>query len=120
MIKSDIIEAKKVIFLEAIHEDDFTERGMKAYLTKIEFDEVAGDETVFKLYFDFTEFEEENDKYLINAYYPNIHTNKLNSDKSLFDAKEAGIYTNKYMAYHSERNFDGTLRELEKYIREID
>lgn len=93
MFYDDMIEATKVVFLKPIFEDDFPERGMKAWLTKIERtpgldDELTG-ERAYKLYFDFTDFEKENDKYFTECYYPNTHTKKL-PDKQLYTAKEAG------------------------------
>lgn len=94
MIVANMIEAKKVMFLQPLlFEDDFVERGMKAWLTKIEWNQ---HNECYKLYFDFTEFEAENDKYFTQTYYPNRHTRDLEkTGRKLFTAKEAGMYNNK-------------------------
>lgn len=73
-ITIDLLDAVKVQFLKQIFEDDFPERGMKAWLTKIEWNE---DHCGYDLYFDFSEFEQENEKYFIEVYYSNRHTEKL-------------------------------------------
>lgn len=99
MITASMIEAKKVMFLKPLFEDDFVERGMKAWLTKIEWSQET---ECYKLYFDFTEFEAENDKYLTETYYPNRHTRELEkTGRTLFTAKEAGMYHNKNTFYFS-------------------
>ena len=88
-ITTNITEAIKVQFLKPIYEDDFVESGMKAWLTK-----VVKIDDMFKLYFDFTEFEQENDKYLTCTFY------MYGKDgKELGTAKEAGWYNNKYSVY---------------------
>jgi len=89
-IQEDMLIAKKIIFKKPIFEDDFPERGMTAWLTKI-----SREDDYWKLFFDFTDFEEENDKYLTECYYSNIHTAKLQT-KELYTAKESGNYSNKY------------------------
>ena len=61
MIKFDMVDAIKVQFLKPIFEDDFVEKGMNAWLTDIEWD---SKENCYNLYFDFSDFEVENDKYL--------------------------------------------------------
>jgi hypothetical protein len=71
---------------------------MKAWLTATVYDEKH---ECYKLFFDFTEFESENDKYLQESYYPNNTTAKLKLDKPLYTAKEAGYYENKYSVYCS-------------------
>lgn len=93
-ITTDILDAVKVKFLKPIFEDDFPERGMKAWLTHVEYDTKN---ECYKLYFDFTDFENENDKYLTESYFPNRHT--VGIEKALFTAKEAGCYNNKYNVY---------------------
>lgn len=73
-ISLDMIDAIPVQFLKPLFEDDFVERGMKAWLTKIEWDEGAD---CYNLFFDFKDFEEENDKYFTECYRPNRHTESL-------------------------------------------
>lgn len=88
----DRIEAIKVQFKKGIFEDDFPERGMKAWLTKIEADPLSD---CYKLYFDFTEFEEENEKYFSADYYDFVgRPNKT--------AKEIGIYSPKYSVFFGD------------------
>lgn len=107
----DMIEAKKVVFLKSIFEDDFPEKGMKAWLTDIVKDENS---ECFKLYFDFTEFEKENEKYFKADYYDDNNVPCLT-------AKEAGLYNPKYSVYFGD--IDMTMEEIEeelkKYLKEI-
>lgn len=106
----NMLEAVKVIFLKPIFEDDFPNRGMKAWLTAVEKDRYSD---CWKLYFDFTEFEAENDKYLQANYY---------NDKSIpcLTAKEVGMYQNKYSVYFGEypasKSFNDQLKEYLKII----
>lgn len=120
MFTDKMLFAKKVVFLKPIFEDDFPERGMKAWLTKIEdLELIDGKDHLFKLYFDFSDFEEENEKYFTEMYYPNTETNKWGKRKSFFTAKEAGCYNSKYSVYFSELNYDeetGRLNDLEKFL----
>lgn len=89
------IDAIKVQFKNGIFEDDFPERGMKAWLTKIEFNVSHG---CYKLYFDFTEFEEENEKYFTADYYD---TNGV----ACLTAKEKGLYNPKYSVYFGDTEY---------------
>ena len=104
-----LVVAKEVVFLKSFCEDaDFVERGMKAWLTKIERNEKYTDDTdeAFDLYFDFTEFEGRNDKYLTKVFY--------GIDGSLVTAKESGDYSNKIscmLFVTAGDNFDATLQE---------
>lgn len=50
-ITYDMVEAIPVQFLKPIFEDDFVEKGMKAWLVDVEWD---GKSDCYKLYFDFT------------------------------------------------------------------
>jgi len=70
----DMIDAIKVQFIKPIFEDDFVEKGMKAWLVDVEW---AEREKCYKLYFDFTEFEAENDKYFKATFYPNCYTKTI-------------------------------------------
>lgn len=109
-ITEDILDAVKVQFLKPIFEDDFPERGMKAWLTKVE-REVESD--CWKLYFDFTDFEKENDKYLTTVYYDN------NSNPYL-TAKEAGFYTNKYSVYFGDYSESESFEDqIKKYLKKF-
>lgn len=74
MITASFIDAIKVQFIKPIFEDDFVEKGMKAWLTDVEW---AEREKCYKLYFDFTEFEAENDKYFKATLYPNCYTKTI-------------------------------------------
>lgn len=105
MIKVNMVDAIKVKFLDQIFEEDFPERGMVAWLTDIEW---IDQDCCYKLFFDFTDFEQQNDKYLKENYYPNIYTKELErkSGRTLFTAKEAGLYSNKYSVLFNTSNFD--------------
>lgn len=118
----DMVDAIKVKFLKPIFEDDFPEKGMTAWLTDVEWDEKM---SCYKLYFDFTEFEAENDKYFKECYYPNIHTAGLPQKKN-YTAKEAGMYSPKYSVYFSvessldKRSDIGFSEEISDYLRVIE
>jgi hypothetical protein len=111
MFKLDMVDAIKVQFLKPIFEDDFPEKGMKAWLTDIiKFDH----DECYKLYFDFTEFEDHNAKYFKADYF----------DENGVECKTAidmGYYTPKYSVYFGDVAWDkGKLNhELQKYLREI-
>ena len=68
------------------------------------------------MYFDFTDFEKENDKYLKNVYYiPSIGERGT--------AKQAGYYKNKYSAYFGDIDIEtyGSFEEqISKYLKVID
>ena len=102
-INENMLEAIKVIFLKPIFEDGFPDRGMKAWLTAIDKRE---SENCWKLYFDFTDFESENDKYMKANYYDD------NSNPTL-TAKQAGRYSNKYSVYFGDLDTEefGTFEE---------
>lgn len=95
-ITTSMIDAIKVQFLKPIFEDDFPERGMKAWLTRIEWKDSVG---CYNLHFDFTEFEKENEKYFAEEYYPNRKTAELGLDKQYYTAIEAGMYNPKCSVY---------------------
>lgn len=99
-ITAAMVDAIKVQFLQPIFEDDFPERGMKAWLTKVVW---AEQEFCYKLYFDFTEFEAENLKYFTQSYY---HSNPEKYGDRLLTAIEAGYYNAKYDVYFSASNED--------------
>lgn len=103
MTKPILLTAIKVQFIQSIFEDDFVETGMKAWLTKIEWNEKIG---CYNLYFDFTDFEEENAKYFTACYYTNRHTQGLAEEtgRTMFTAVESKQYTPKYSVYFSLNN----------------
>lgn len=119
-ITPDMIDAVKVQFIKPIFEDDFVEKGMKAWLTDVEWDEKTEG---YVLYFDFTDFEAENDKYLKETYYPNSHTPK-DTHRSFFTAKEAGMYSNKLRTYFSvssnKRDDSAFCDEIRDYLRVVE
>lgn len=89
------IQALRVIFKKPIFEDDFVERGMQAWFvgwetnTRVE---------CMNLYFDFTEFEAENEKYFKRTFYGS----GANRAGQLLTAKEAGAYDPKYSVYFGD------------------
>jgi len=119
-ITADMVSAVKVQFLKPIFEDDFAERGMTAWLTG-----VTWEDHCYKLFFDFSEFEAENDKYFQRTYYANRHTAHIARDDGLYTAKEAGWYEPKTSFYFSANNeetrndaaFEVTIKE---YLREVE
>jgi len=118
-ITVDMVDAIKVQFLKPIFEDDFAERGMTAWLTKIEW---AEREQCYKLYFDFSEFEAENEKYFSETYWANSKTALL-PKKSFYTAKEAGYYNKKLSTYFSDesdtQNPESFAREIVKYLKVV-
>lgn len=121
MITTDIVDAIKVQFLRPIFEDDFPDKGMKAWLTDIEWSDQDG---CYILYFDFTDFLEENKKYFKECYYPNRHTKELEeSGRIQFTALEAGYYEPKYGVYFSVgegRDDAAFAEEIKNYLREVE
>lgn len=115
----DMVDAVKVQFLKPIFEDDFVERGMTAWLTGIEYNDTVD---CYELFFDFSDFEEINDKYFRESYYPNVHTALL-PKKPKYTAKEAGMYNPKYSVYLSvgkgERDDDLFQKEIYKHIQVV-
>ena len=114
-ITADMLDTVKVQFLKPIFEDDFVERGMKAWLTSVEW---CVREKCYELTFDFSEFEEGNIKYFKESYYENICTRKLNLDKEFYTAIEAGCYTSKYSVYFSVKGDSQDDVEFNKSIIE--
>lgn len=117
-IKVEMLEAIKVIFLSPFFEDDFPERGMKAWLTKILWDKKS---CCYELFFDFSDFERENEKYFTETFYPNDVTKKSGIEKNLYTAKEAGYYNSKYSVFFSpsasETRDDVSFeKEIKKYL----
>lgn len=120
----DMIDAIKVQFLKPIFEDDFVEKGMKAWLVDVEWVERKGR---YKLYFNFTDFDAENDKYFKATFHPYQRTKTLKdtTERELFTAKECGWYTPKYSVYLSvgdgeKRDDVAFAREITEYLREVE
>lgn len=130
MITVDMIEAKKVIFLKPICEEDFPEKGMTAWLTDVEWDSAH---ECYELYFDFSEFEDINDKYFKRVYRPNRYTAQTAqidaSGTRLYTAKEAGYYQSKYSVFLSAvvdnkclnvRNDAAFAETIKQYLKEVE
>lgn len=121
-IAIEMLEAQKVVFKKQIFEEDFPEKGMKAWLTDVHWDDKHG---CYKLFFDFTEFEQENDKYMKCSYYPNRYTALLPNapHRNLFTAKEAGMYNNKHSVYFGistdQRDDELFSQEISEYLQAI-
>lgn len=114
MFSVDMVEAVEVVFLKPFIEEDFVERGMRAWLTGIEWCERN---KCYELFFDFSDFEEENAKYFRASYYPNRKTEELEAatGRTLFTAIEAGYYIAKSHDYFSV----GDVRDDAKFTKEI-
>lgn len=128
MITVDMIEAKKVVFLNPFFEDDFVERGMTAWLTLIEWD---NEHECYSLYFDFTEFEDINEKYFRRTYYSNRFTKMIDPEgrHALYTAKEANMYEAKCRAllnakrdgiYITERDDDAFAETIKEFLKEVE
>ncbi len=124
MITASFIDAIKVQFIKPIFEDDFPEKGMRAWLTDVEWD---ARRACYQLFFDFTDFEAVNEKYFKRCYHPNRHTAEIEAatDRRLFTAREAGLYDSKYSVYLSvgdgeKRDDVAFAREIAQYLREVE
>lgn len=89
---------------------------MKAWLVDVEWSERV---ECYRLYFDFSDFEEENAKYFKAVYHPNIHTKELENKtgRREFTSIEAGHYNPKYDVYFSLK--ESSIRDDEAFKREI-
>lgn len=124
-IQVNMVDAIKVQFLKPIFEDNFVEKGMTAWLTDVVWD---NSNECYKLYFDFTDFEEQNEKYFKLVYGSNYHTEALQLDRheNKYTAKEAGYYTQKYSVYYNpescvgSRNDDAFERDIRAYLRTVE
>lgn len=102
-INLERIDAIKIQFKKPIFEDDFPEKGMKAWLTDI----VKNDKIeCYELYFDFTDFEKENLKYFKSVYYDEFGEPTLT-------AIEIGNYNPKYKVYFGDTKWDQYKLEVE-------
>ena len=124
MITAKLVDAIQVQFLKPIFEDDFPEKGMRAWLTDVEWDSNC---KCYRLYFDFTDFEAVNEKYFKRRYHPNRHTTEIEAatDRRLFTAREAGYYDSKYSVYFNvgdmqHRNDVEFAEEIKKFLREVE
>ena len=122
MISVSMVSAIKVQFLKPFYEDDFVEKGMVAWLTDIEW---YDRDHCYKLFFDFSGFEKENDKYFKETYYSNRFSSALAevTGRSLFTAKETGNYRPKYSADFTisayERNDEMFAEEIKAFLKEL-
>lgn len=122
-ITDNIVDAVKVQFLKPIFEDDFPDKGMVAWLVDVTWEDEVD---CYKLWFDFTEFDAQNDKYFKADYRPNRHTAALQdaTGRMEFTAKEAGMYTPKYSVYFStnleRRSTEDFEREIQNYLRVVE
>lgn len=116
LITANFVDAIRVQFKKPIFEDDFVEKGMKAWLVDVEW---STREQCYRLYFDFSDFEEHNAKYFKAVYRPNVHTQELGlkTGRNKFTAIEAGQYHPKYDVYFSTR--DSSIRNDTAFQREI-
>ena len=100
--------------MKPIFEEDFPEKGMKAWLTDIEW---CVGEDCYKLHFDFTEFEAENLKYFKEVFY-------TDTPGKLVTAIKAGCYKAKYSVYFStsdnKRNDALFMEEIKQHLRVIE
>lgn len=123
MITDDMVDAIKVKFLKPIFEDDFPEKGMTAWLTDVEWD---NHHECYKLYFDFSEFEDINEKYFKAEYFVNSNTRQLAEEtgRSMFTAKESGYYTPKYSVCFSTRSdvrsSSDFAQDIKEYLKEVE
>ena len=124
MITAKFVDAIQVQFLKPIFEDDFPEKGMRAWLTDVEWDSNC---KYYQLYFDFTDFEAVNEKYFKRRYHPNRHTTEIEAatDRRLFTAREAGLYDSKYSVYFmvgdmQHRNDAEFAEEIKKFLCEVE
>lgn len=122
-ITVNMIDAIKVQFLQPIFEDDFVEKGMKAWLVDVEWDQRS---QCYELFFDFNDFDAENDKYFKRSFFSNSHTAIIakQTGRTKFTAKEAGYYEPKYSVYlgvEGEKRNDVLFEiEIKKYLREVE
>lgn len=121
-ITADMVEAKKVVFMKPIFEDSFVERGMKAWLTGVEWND---SNECYQLFFDFSEFEKENAKYFRETYYPNRFTSEIEAKtgRKFFTAIEAGYYNVKtwdYLSVGDERDDAKFVEMISEYIKAVD
>lgn len=84
----------------------------------------------YKLYFDFSEFEDINDKYFKRVYHSNRYTAQIDAyGTRLYTAKEAGHYQSKYSVFFSavvdnkcldvQDNF-AFAKSIKQYLKEVE
>jgi len=116
ILDTDRIDAIQVQFKKGIFEDDFPDKGMKAWLTDVQFDEAH---CCYELFFDFSEFENHNFKYFKEVYYPNQHTG---TDKQKYTAIQAGYYNPKYGVFFGDLKNTTEFNEglINEYLKVIE
>lgn len=111
-ITVDLLDAVKVQWLSPLEDDTFVERGMKSWLTGVEWN---AEHLAYELFFDFSDFELENDKYFRADYY--------DDSGDAVTAKEAGFYNPKYSVLFGltpdARDDNMFSIEIEKYIKGV-
>lgn len=124
MITTNIAAPIKVQFIKEIFEDDFVETGMIAMLMKVEWSTKYND--CYELFFDFSDFEEHNDKLFTKSYWPNCHTKHIEQEtgRTMFTAKEAQCYDPKYSVFFScihwmNRDDEAFAKEIQDYLIEL-
>lgn len=104
--------AQKVAFKKVIDEDSFIERGMIAWLTCIAWDDKV---ECYDLFFDFSEFESRNEKYMRKVFY---------KGDDLVTAREAGEYKSKFSVFFSissDKRDDALFnKEIQEYLHLIE
>lgn len=85
----DFLDGKaiKVRFKKPILDEDFVERGMVAWFVDFE---CPKEDEAFRLYFNFKEFEDHNEKYMKKTY--NVHRIVEGEYKFKGTARDAGMY----------------------------
>jgi len=120
VISPNMVSAIQIQFYGIISEDDFIEKGMKAWLTGIDW---CKDSNCYILYLDFSDFEEYNAKYFRRTYYGNRYTGEIEeaTGRTLFTAIEARYYESKlairFALTSDTRNDKLFEKEIQKYLR---
>ena len=109
--------ALKVVFKKSIFEDDFVEPGMMAWFTGFELDKKA---ECWKLFFNFAEFKDSNEKYLREVFFHAAKT-YVGPVKQLYTAKESGDWPDAYSAYFGDAVWSekDMLTHLDDYLKVV-
>ena len=109
---TSISKPVKVEFIKSLFEDDFVESGMIAKLYHVEYSERF---ECWKLWFDFTGFEEHNDTLMEDVYSYPSHA-YTGPTKSAYNGHEAGMYDEYLMRYFG-KDFGISVEEFEADIK---
>jgi hypothetical protein len=115
MISLNMVAAVRVRIAKPIDPDSWVEKGMVAWLTDIVWNDRA---MCYELFFDFTDFEPINLKYLKRTYFPNSRTAAVSTTRQVFTAIEAGMYDPYQSAYLSVPSDTRNDAEFEQYIQQ--